>query len=126
MWAVVGSQPYLIIALRAKWGGGLKVKVREFDVDVCGYICTRIVWSGIGVICEAFVKSWKGFSNWGELFCQEFMPMVMPLCYMCCEKNKNIAMASGLFGTSGLVFKEGVCSNRKDCEKVTGVGVVPS
>ena len=67
--------------------------------------------------------------NWGELFCQEFMPMVVPLCYMCCEKKrktKDTAMAPGLFGTLGLVFKEGVHSNKKDCEKVIGVGVVPS
>ena len=64
--------------------------------------------------------------NWGELFCQESMPMVVPHCYVCCEKIENIAMAPGLFGTSGLVFKEGVRSNKKDCEKVTGVGVVPS
>ena len=42
------------------------------------------------------------------------------------KKTENTATAPGLFETSGLVFKEGVRSNKKDCEKVTGVGVVPS
>ena len=65
-------------------------------------------------------------SNWGELFRQESMPFVVPHCYVCCEKIEDIAMAPGFFETSGLVFKEGVRSNKKDCEKVTGVGVVPS
>ena len=54
------------------------------------------------------------------------MSMVVPHCYVCCGKNRNIAVALGLSGTSGLVFKEGVRSNKKDCEKVTGVGVIPS
>ena len=72
---------------------------------------------GIAVMCGAEL---------GGLFCQESMSMVVSHCYVCCGKNRNIAMALGLSGTSGLVFKEGVRSNKKDCEKVTGVGVVPS
>ena len=77
----------------------------------------RVFWVGIAVMCEAEL-------GW----------IVLPRIYvdggaaLLCVlwENRNIAVALGLSGTSGLVFKEGVRSNKKDCEKVTGVGVIPS
>ena len=74
-----------------------------------------------------------GFRIGVELFCQEFMPVMTPLV---CKYSENIKISRGIWSFRNFGFgiqdgreigdAGGICSNKKDCEKVTGAEVVPS
>ena len=74
-----------------------------------------------------------GFRIGVELFCQEFMPVMTPLV---CKYSENIKISRGIWSFRNFGFgiqdgreigdAGGICSNKKDCEKVTGAEVIPS
>ena len=55
----------------------------------------------------SLINGGRGPRTGAELFCQEFMPVTTPLFCNHSENIKNIAGASGPFGTLVLVFKMG-------------------
>ena len=82
----------------------------------------------------SLINGGRGPRTGAELFCQEFMPVTTPLFCKYSENIKRSRWHSILAKFPVLVFNRGgksaicrrVCSNRKDCEKVTGAEAVPA